>query len=303
MHNILMGQDSRLGNAGSSVSSAATGRLRQLLLRPTIMSGAIPDLPPELVDLIIKHAADDSDSTPTLKACSLVGQAFQASSQQALFSGVQIDETLDDFMAALDAFPHLYAYVISLEITRSGFDHPQLPALLARLKHVRSLTLDGARWPDWDALITPELLSAFHAHIFPSIMHLHLRKFSRVRFSVLPLPKLQSLTLTSLTCHHVDPFPTAFPLHNLSSLQLIKYKLEDITGSLCRVPFLHHSTPSLMPFLQHSTQGLASLRLQPQLQVWHTSFFMVQALDPLTSRDQHLLEVLHVGPLRGMSLP
>lgn len=181
----------------------------------------------------------------------------------------------------MNTSPHLCSYIISLHVYAGVFPPPQLPEFLALLKNVRSLAFRPA----------PEPLDAFQAHIFPSITHLNLRRINGLQFSILRMPNLQSLTLTTVTSMNDDPFPVDFPLHSLRSLHLIDYNSDEITNNT-----------GLLQFLRHSTRGLASCRIQPTV-YFPDHIFKLQDLELVISRDQRLLEVLHVGPVECMSSP
>lgn len=251
------------------------------------MTATISDLPPELLDLIIKHVPDDICPAHTLKTCSLVSWAFKASSQRALFSAVLIDGNLDAIMAAFNISPHLCAYMVSLVITRDELGHPQLPTLLARLRNVHSLTLYGDGWNHrgWKEVITPQVLAALEETIFPSITHLHLQNLLQVPLSLLPLPSLRTMTLTFVTSDNGHTSTSAIPQHDLRSLTVINSDPVNTT--------------SLMPFLLRSKHGITSLRYQGYNE-FHIPFLHPEPLTPWCLRS---LEVLHAGPFFGTLFP
>ncbi|KAJ7025796.1 hypothetical protein C8F04DRAFT_1127098 [Mycena alexandri] len=107
-------------------------------------------VPPELVEVILRAVDLDVES---LKACSLVGLAFQRPSQRMLLSSFTLDPLTrtTSYLAAsslLAESPHVASYVTSLAISLplellSSTDVESLIQIFSRLVNVQKCILDG----------------------------------------------------------------------------------------------------------------------------------------------------------------
>ncbi|KAJ7136269.1 hypothetical protein C8R46DRAFT_1322513 [Mycena filopes] len=111
------------------------------------------DLPPELLDLIIRENAADS---PTLQSCALVCSAFLTSSQACIFSLVLLkpqEGTTQRLYDILSRSPHLCAHVRTLHLIDLIEDcetwYPCAVALLYLLNSLKSVVLRGYAGVDW----------------------------------------------------------------------------------------------------------------------------------------------------------
>ncbi|KAJ7155241.1 hypothetical protein C8R46DRAFT_1196741 [Mycena filopes] len=152
-------------------------------------------IPPELIEAIL-HAVDlDMES---LKACSLVGPAFQRPSQRILLWSLTLDPLArtTSYLAAatlLAESPHVATYIKRLAITLplevlTSLDVESLIQIFDRLRDVQTCVLDGAYHAstfDWSGL-PPRLQTEFTDFLLrQSLAELHLISLSNMPPSML----------------------------------------------------------------------------------------------------------------------
>ncbi|KAJ7486584.1 hypothetical protein FB451DRAFT_1362907 [Mycena latifolia] len=162
-------------------------------------------IPPELIDAIV-HQVEDVDS---LKACSLAGSWFRATSQRVLLSSLTLDThshtgTYAAACTMLAESPHVAAYIkrftVELSEGTSHVEGQNLQRILRKLTNVRRCTIAGdSQFCCWGNLTAAPTIIGFIRK--QPLEELHVLLLNGVPLPVLAVLISSAPTLSFFTVH------------------------------------------------------------------------------------------------------
>lgn len=182
---------------------------------------ANPDIPLDVVELIMKELAKDDDME-TLQSCSLACRHFRSICQQHIFAAIKLDFSKRPFKNPLasrfrrlvDRNPSIARYVRSLDYVEL-FDSKRGAPVLRRFNHVNSFTFGFNNFDplfpprqDWDRMsmsLKTSLCCFIHAN---NIVELHLFNIENLPMSLL----LHFPALSLLDIYQVNVVDSSLPV-------------------------------------------------------------------------------------------